>query len=164
MRKFFKSIVSAFYSWRVRRTAARCGIGVHANHASVVNRKTEIGNNVHFNGISVYGGGKLTIGNNVHCAKGLQVFTTIHNYEGEKLPYDETVINKDVVIGDNVWIGADVIILGGATIGEGSIIQAGSVVVKDIPALGIAGGHPAKVFKMRDEAHYQRLKAAKAFF
>ncbi len=92
------------------------------------------------------------------------MFTSIHNYEGQKLPYDETVISKEVVIGDNVWIGADVIILGGAIIGEGAIIQAGSVVVKDIPALGIAGGHPAKVFKMRDEAHYVRLKASKAFY
>ncbi|MBR4553745.1 MAG: acyltransferase [Bacteroidaceae bacterium] len=164
MKKFFKSIITVFYTWRIRRTAARCGIRLRVNHSSFVNRKTEIGDNVHFNGLSVYGGGKLTIGNNVHLAKGLQVFTSIHNYEGQKLPYDETVISKEVVIGDNVWIGADVIILGGATIGEGAIIQAGSVVVKDIPALGIAGGHPAKVFKMRDEAHYVRLKAAKAFY
>ena len=164
MRKLFKSFLSSFYLWRVRRTAARCGVGVHVNHSSSVTRMTEIGNNVHFNGITVYGGGKLTIGNNVHCAKGLQIFTTIHNYTGTKLPYDETVIHKDVRIGDNVWIGADVTILGGVTIGEGAIIQAGSVVVKDIPPLGIAGGHPAKVFKMRDEEHYNKLKAKGAFF
>jgi len=48
--------------------------------------------------------------------------------------------------------------LGDVTIGEGAIIQAGSVVVNDIPKYTIAGGHPAKVFKYRDAAHYERLK------
>lgn len=47
---------------------------------------------------------------------------------------------------------------GGVLIGEGAIIQAGSVVVSDIPACAIAGGHPAKVFKFRDKEHYYRLK------
>lgn len=51
-----------------------------------------------------------------------------------------------------------VIVLGGVTIGEGAIIQAGSVVVSDIPDCAIAGGHPAKVFKDRDQDHYHRLK------
>ena len=50
------------------------------------------------------------------------------------------------------------IVLGGVTIGEGAIIQAGSVVVKDIPPLAIAGGHPAVPFKYRDKEHYYRLK------
>ena len=67
-------------------------------------------------------------------------------------------IVKDVVIEDNVWIGTHVIILGGAHIGEGAIIQAGSVVVGDVPALAIAGGHPAEPFKYRDEDHYYKLK------
>ena len=43
-------------------------------------------------------------------------------------------------------------------IGEGAIIQAGSTVVKDIEKYGIAGGHPAKVFKYRDIDHYEKLK------
>jgi acetyltransferase-like isoleucine patch superfamily enzyme len=37
-------------------------------------------------------------------------------------------------------------------------------VVKDIPALSVAGGHPAKAFKMRDIEHYNRLKDQKQFF
>ena len=34
----------------------------------------------------------------------------------------------------------------------------GSVVVNNIPKYGIAGGHPAKVFKYRDKEHYEKLK------
>lgn len=163
MRKLIKRILGALYLSRVRRTALRCGKGVRVNHASRVNRKTEIGDNCHFNGICIYGSGSVVFGNNVHCAKGLQLFTSFHNYEGTKLPYDETVVVRDVVVGDNVWIGADVTILGGITIGEGAIVQAGSVVAKDIPALAIAGGHPAQAFKYRDKNHYEELKAASAF-
>jgi acetyltransferase-like isoleucine patch superfamily enzyme len=36
-------------------------------------------------------------------------------------------------------------------------LQAGSVVVHDIPRLGIAGGNPAKVFKYRDENNFDLL-------
>lgn len=32
---------------------------------------------------------------------------------GKKIPYDETWIDKDVIIEDNVWLGNNVIILGG---------------------------------------------------
>ena len=49
------------------------------------------------------------------------------------------------------------------SIGEGAIIQACSVVVCDIPALTIAGGHPAKPFAKRGEAHYSRMKSAGKF-
>lgn len=89
--------------------------------------------------------------------------TAIHNYEGEALPYDKTVIHKDIKIEDNVWLGYRVIVLGGVTIGEGAIIQAGSVVVSDIPKYAIAGGHPCKPFKQRDIAHYQKLKKTGRF-
>ncbi len=86
------------------------------------------------------------------------VLTQSHNWQGELLPYDHTNIQKPVIIGDNVWVGINVTILPGVTIGEGVIIQAGAVVVRDIPALAIAGGNPAAVFKYRDKAHYSELK------
>lgn len=91
--------------------------------------------------------------------------TTIHNYDnGKKIPYDETVIHKEVTIEDNVWLGINVTILPGVTIGEGAIIQAGSVVTSNIPACAIAGGHPAKVFKYRNKEHYYKLKSEEKFF
>lgn len=111
------------------------------------------------NGMKISGRGTVTIGDNFHCGEDCLIMTSIHNYEGEALPYDTTYISKDVTIGDNVWLGSRVIILSGVTIGEGAIVQAGSVVVKDLPACAIAGGHPAQVFSERDKEHYNRLKS-----
>ena len=92
------------------------------------------------------------------------MITSNHNYDfGECIPYDGTIIDKDVQIADNVWLGENVTVLGGVTIGEGAIIQAGSVVVSDIPACAIAGGSPARQFKERDKAHYEALKKEKKF-
>jgi acetyltransferase-like isoleucine patch superfamily enzyme len=113
--------------------------------------------------MEISGRGKVLIGDNFHSGPECRMITSFHNYEGLKIPYDETYLDKDIVIGDNVWLGTRVIILGGVIIEEGAIIQAGSVVVSDIPKGAIAGGHPAKVFKYRDLDHYDELKALKAF-
>lgn len=67
----------------------------------------------------------------------------------------------NVIIENNVWIGDDVLILGECRIGEGAIIQGGSVVCKNASPLGIAGVHPATVFKYRDKEHYYSLKYKK---
>lgn len=129
------------------------------NGFSKFDSNTEFGVNNHFNGCRKFGIGKVIFGDNLHAAKGLRILTSYHNYSGQKIPYDETVIVKNVTIGDNVWIGLDVIILGGVTIGEGVIIQAGSVVSKSLPPFAIAGGNPAVAFKFRDVEHYEKLKA-----
>ena len=65
------------------------------------------------------------------------------------------------MISDFAWIGARVIILPGSKIGEGAIIQAGAVVHGEIPPFSIAGGNPAKIFKMRDINHFKKLKSEK---
>lgn len=113
--------------------------------------------------MKIGGRGKVKIGDNFHSGVGCKILTQIHNYEGEALPYDDKIIAKDTVIGDNVWFGDDVTILGGVTIGNGVIVQAGSVVVSNIPDFAIAGGHPAKVFKHRNEEHYNNLLEQKRF-
>jgi chloramphenicol O-acetyltransferase type B len=133
------------------------------NGNTIVTRNTVLGKNVNFNGMKMYGGGLITIGDNFHSGSECQIIAQIHNYEGEKIPYDDTYIMKDVIIEDNVWLGNRVIILGGVTIGEGAIIQAGSVVVSDIEKYAIVGGHPAKKFGTRDVGHYEALKEGKHF-
>lgn len=130
---------------------------------TVLTDKTKLGKNPSFNGMIINGIGSVTFGDNFHSGTDCLIITSNHDYNGEKLPYDETHIIKDVTIGDNVWFGDRVIILPGVTIGEGAIVQAGAVVVKDVPDLAITGGNPATVFKFRDEKHYVRLKNNKAF-
>lgn len=145
-----------------RRVLLKCGGAeglVRANYRVDVTRTTFLGSNVHFNGMQITGGGEVKIGDNFHSGTGCLIITQNHNFNhGEAIPYDSSYIVKDVTISDNVWLGSRVIILGGVSIGEGAIIQAGSVVVTDIPAFAIAGGHPAKVFSHRDVEHYMKLK------
>lgn len=128
-----------------------------------LNSKTELGDNVSFNGTQVLGYGRVVIGDNFHSGSGCLLITSNHNYEGNAIPYDDTHIVKEIIIQDNVWLGSRVIILGGVTIGEGAIIQAGALVHKDVPKGAIMGGNPAKVIKYRDLEHYERLKAEKKF-
>ncbi len=129
------------------------------NGPSSVTKHTRLGHNVNFNGMVISGRGSVLIGDNFHSGPECLIITQTHNYDnGSAVPYDDTYILKPVTIEDNVWVGSRVIILGSVTIGEGAIIQAGSVVTSDIPECGIAGGHPAKVFKWRDKEHYYKLK------
>lgn len=145
-------------------TVKSCGDNLHVNAPCRFNNNTYLGNNVNLNGMAVGGSGKIVIGDNFHSGSECQIITNIHNYDhGTSIPYDANDIQKDVIIEDNVWIGNRVIILGGAILREGCIIQAGSVVVGEIPYCAIAGGHPAKVFKMRDVEHYESLKAQGKF-
>lgn len=129
-----------------------------------LSKNTYLGKNPSFNGLMINGIGKVNFGDNFHSGTGCLIITSIHNYDfGKKIPYDETHIEKPVIIQDNVWFGDRVIILGKVTIGEGAIVQAGAVVVKDVPPGAIVGGNPAQIFKYRDMDHYRNLKSKKMF-
>lgn len=155
----------AYWSAKVERTCARHGGMIHANFKTHVSKSTYLGRNVHFNGMQIYGTGTVRIGDNFHSGPECVIFTQNHNYDnGDAVPYDKTYVVREVSIGDNVWLGTRVMILPGVSIGEGAIIQAGSVVVSDIPACAIAGGHPARVFSHRDTQHYHGLKEARRFW
>ena len=152
-----------YYPLKIKKTAVSYKGRIYVGGKSYVTNNTYLGNNVCFNGMAMSGNGKIVIGDNFHSGPGCQIITSFHNYEGTEIPYDNTFLDKNVIIGDNVWLGNNVIILGGVTIGEGAIIQAGSVVCSDIPDCAIAGGHPAKPFKYRDKEHYYKLKEEKKF-
>ncbi|MGO3708359.1 MAG: acyltransferase [Mesonia hippocampi] len=161
--KYYSKIRSLFWTLLTKK---RCGSykgKVKVNRKSIIGKNVHLGSNVHFNGMMISGGGKVTIGDNFHSGAECRIIVQYHNYEGEAIPYDRVYINKDLTIEDNVWLGHRVMIMGGVTIGEGAIIQAGSVVVSNIPKYAIAGGHPARVFKQRDENHYEKLKMEKKF-
>lgn len=165
LKQTIKVIRANIFKWVCYFNSRNKGIiNCNVNGFVKLNGKESFGRNVNFNGCKVYGNGEISFGDNFHSAKGLIFLTTYHNHNGSKIPYDESVIHKNVKIADNVWIGMNVTILGGVTIGEGAIIQAGSVVVSDIPSCSIAGGHPAKVFSSRDKDRYFELKAEGKFF
>ncbi len=155
---FFPNLWYKILEKRTLRIVASHQGEVHIHGWTHLTPQTVLGKNPNFNGLHVYGNGKVVFGDNFHSGIECMIITQYHNYEGDAVPYDNTCITKDVTIGNNVWLGNRVIILGGVTIGEGAIIQAGAVVVKDIPPCAIAGGNPATVFKYRDKDHYYSLK------
>ena len=55
-----------------------------------------------------------------------------------------TVDHAPVTIGRQVWIGMYALVMKGVTIGDGSVVAAGSVITRDVPALSVVGGNPAR--------------------
>lgn len=161
---YWKKVLIWHCQERNKKIIKSFGDGLKINGITNLTPQTSLGKYCNFNGLTIYGDGNVTIGSYFHSGVDVIIICQIHNYDkGVKIPYDDTYICQDVIIEDCVWIGSRVTILGGVTIGEGAIIQAGSTVVSDIPKYGIAGGHPAKVFKFRDAVHYEKLKSEGAF-
>lgn len=90
-------------------------------------------------------GGKLVIGSNVDIAQETNIWTLEHDVNSDT--HQDS--GADVVIEDYAWIASRVTILPGVKIGRGAVIAAGAVVTKDVPAMAIVGGVPAKVLGQR---------------
>jgi acetyltransferase-like isoleucine patch superfamily enzyme len=95
--------------------------------------------------------GRITLGR--HALLGPEVFITASNYQTEPgTPVmDQPKLERDVVVGDDVWLGARVMVVPGVEIGDGCIIGASSVVARSIPAGSIAVGNPARVVGRRGD-------------
>ncbi|HIL19889.1 MAG TPA: acyltransferase [Gammaproteobacteria bacterium] len=117
----------------------------------------QIGENVHIGeGYHIDARGKVSIGDNVHISRNVVIYSTSHNFDGERVPYDSGLRKKSVVIGDNVWLGMNVIVLPGAEIGEGAIVGAGAVVAGEVAPCSINVAIKAKEIKFRDKDIYQK--------
>ena len=142
----------------------RCGNNVHIKSGCrFFNAKQlSIGNDVYIGPDAwIDAQGSVTISDGTIIGPRLKIYSASHNYRSEKLiPYDEIIVSGPVSIGANTWIGGDVIIVPGASIGEGCVIGAGAVVTGTHPPCTILGGNPARKIGERDQATYQRLKAA----
>lgn len=107
-------------------------------------RNIHLGKNVFINGACHFQDqGGIYIGDNTLIGHACVLATLNHDlleHRGDLHP-------KAIKIGANVWIGSNATILGGVSIGDGAIIAAGAVVSKDIPAMSVAAGVPARVIK-----------------
>lgn len=93
--------------------------------------------------------GRIVLGEK--CLLAPHVTITASNYgvnQGEFV-MDQPKVERDIVLGDDVWLGANVVVLAGVSIGDGAVVAAGAVVTKDLPAQCIAAGVPAKVIGTR---------------
>ena len=61
-----------------------------------------------------------------------------------------------IKIGAHVWIGSNATVLPGVTIGDFAVVAAGAVVTRDVPAMTVVGGVPARVLKtIQEEERYE---------
>lgn len=91
-----------------------------------------------------FGRGGITIGNDVFIGPKVNLITINHdpNPENRSATY-----SRPILIEDKVWSGINSTILPGVRIGYGAIVGAGSVVTKDVPAMTVVAGNPARVVR-----------------
>lgn len=75
----------------------------------------------------------ITIGRNCTFGPNVVVYDHDHDFRKSEVMNGSAFVERDIVIGNNVWIGANAIILKGVTIGDNAVIAAGTVVTKDVP-------------------------------
>lgn len=108
----------------------------------------------------IWSAGEITIGNRVLIAHNVNIHdNNSHPTDAQKRHEDfveiftngfqkENSLNeKPVKIGDDVWIGFNSTIMKGVTIGNGAIIGACSMVTKDVEPYTMVAGSPATFIK-----------------
>lgn len=144
---YWRSYAATFY---FNRKLKKCGQNVKFRFPVSLEdmENIEIGDNVSLASfVHIWGGGGVSIGDNTMIASHTAIFSTTHDYE--KYNMRETVINKPVKIGRNVWIGTHAIIYPGIVIGDGAVIGANTLVNKNVPENVIFYGSPGRVVKSR---------------
>jgi acetyltransferase-like isoleucine patch superfamily enzyme len=124
-----------------------CAGGLAIGSTSVVNAQCRLDSR-----------GGLRIGNNVSISEQVCILTADHDpstpdFKGRARP---------VVIEDYVFIGTRALILPGVTLNRGAIVAAGAIVSRNVPALDIVAGVPARSIGTRNPelsyvAEYSRL-------
>jgi acetyltransferase-like isoleucine patch superfamily enzyme len=89
----------------------------------------------------------VKIGDNVQVAESVTIRD--HNHDITAPDMHKSISKAPVAIGEDAWIARGVAVLAGATIGAGAVVAANAVVTKDVPALTVAAGVPAKVISYR---------------
>nr|WP_321400046.1 acyltransferase [uncultured Desulfobacter sp.] len=126
------------------------------NHKCIIatlneNAQIKIGNYCGFSGTVVGANKKIIIGDYVRCGANTTITDTDWHSNDPRTDEDAPVI-----IEDNVWLGLNVTVLKGVTIGRNTLVATGSIVTNDLPANAIAGGIPAKVFKINNPIENQK--------
>ena len=160
---------------RVNHPELHFGRNVYLGHGCVIYSTNRGGPVELADRVQIYGhafietgqGGRIHIGEGTHIQPGCHLHAYLSGIHiGKKVEiapncgfycYDHGMVpgipimeqpltsKGDITIGDGAWIGHGVIVLQGVTIGTGAVVAAGAVVTRDVPALAIAAGVPAKV-------------------
>ena len=131
-----------------------CGKGITVKSNADISMFIKSGNNSEF-GTRCMVQSQVTIGDNVIMGPDVKIYSRNHRYDDTDAPIQlQGKIQRQTVIGNDVWIGANVLILPGVTVGNHVVIGAGAVVTKDIEDYSVVGGNPAIVIKKRIDGNY----------
>jgi acetyltransferase-like isoleucine patch superfamily enzyme len=126
--------------------------GVYLNPSSVNEQRgfIRIGDDVEIGPYSVlWGGGGLTIGNNVHLGAHVHI-TTQQGRRIDPLHRKPLVVDvAPVLIGNDVLIYSGAIVVPGVHIGDGAVVAAGAVVTSDVGPGETVAGVPARPLVVR---------------
>jgi acetyltransferase-like isoleucine patch superfamily enzyme len=113
----------------------------------------EIGHHSHFAPYGIlYGWGGLQIGPYCNVAAHVVLATVGHHDEIIDQPMALTGEKAGpITLVEDVWIAANATICAHTTLAKGCVIAANAVVTRDTEPMGIYGGVPAKLMRMRGE-------------
>ena len=108
-------------------------------------------------GSAIVGHLSITIGNDVWTGPRVYITDQNHGYERIDIPIaQQSMPEREVVIGDGSWLGTGTVVLPGAVIGKHVTIGANSVVTGTIPDYSVAVGSPARVVRQLIDGQWVR--------
>ncbi|MBN1970652.1 MAG: acyltransferase [Candidatus Delongbacteria bacterium] len=118
------------------------------HNSSIVLAPEKIENNGSSPGFSIAnyidGRNGICLGKNIFIGPRVSIISQDHN----NLDYNDYVVDKKIIIGENCLLTSGCIILPGVELGNHTIVAAGAVVTKSFPEGNqIIGGNPARVLK-----------------
>lgn len=103
-------------------------------------------------GCLIYGHGGITIGCYSLISPKCTILSSNHDFSQPHVRLrDLADVIAPTSIGDNCWLGSATCVMAGTTIGDDTIVAAGSIVTRDLTAMSVARGAPAKVVRSRLE-------------
>jgi acetyltransferase-like isoleucine patch superfamily enzyme len=93
---------------------------------------------------------RVSVGDHTLIAPGCFITDHGHGFSEELRIDQQPGVARPVVIGNDVWLGANVTVLAGVTISDGAIVGANAVVTRNVPAMAMVAGVPARLLRYRD--------------
>lgn len=91
----------------------------------------------------------LHIGRRVMVGPHCYITDADHGTEAGATVQSQAMRRLPVIVEDDAWLGAHVTVLPGVRIGKGAVVGAGAVVTRDVPAMAVVAGVPARVLRVR---------------
>jgi putative colanic acid biosynthesis acetyltransferase WcaF len=139
------------YGWRrflLRAFGAQIGTGVLLRSSVRVTYpwNLKVGDNAWIGDhVELYSLGHINIGDDAVVSQGSYLCTGTHDYT--KPTFD--IKTLPIIIEPEVWIASQVFVGPGVTIGRGTVVGVRSLVLKNLPEMVMAAGHPATILGPR---------------